>query len=112
MATIKFSRTPSPIFTSGHRRRRTTLIRVSLYALLLHQIQDLKLPTNRDLIFVSGKIVLTGAKGFTLTKQSLRRSKPIWQAIAANRNASAACFSRGHNLLGPSFFYDNGWEYG
>ncbi|KAK9078362.1 hypothetical protein SSX86_002419 [Deinandra increscens subsp. villosa] len=31
-------------------------------------------------------------KGFKLTKQSLSRSKPIWQAIAANRNPSAARF--------------------
>ncbi|KAL4589257.1 hypothetical protein LXL04_002163 [Taraxacum kok-saghyz] len=31
-------------------------------------------------------------KGFKLTKQSLWRSKPIWQAIAANRNPSAARF--------------------
>ncbi|KAI3524979.1 hypothetical protein L1887_03650 [Cichorium endivia] len=31
-------------------------------------------------------------KGFKLTKQSLWRSKPLWQAIAANRNPSAARF--------------------
>lgn len=31
-------------------------------------------------------------KGFKLTKQSLWRSKPIWQAIAANRNPSASRF--------------------
>ncbi|KAI3814923.1 hypothetical protein L1987_14572 [Smallanthus sonchifolius] len=35
----------------------------------------------------------TENKGFKLTKQSLWRSKPIWQAIAANRNASAARFA-------------------
>ncbi|KAJ0488512.1 putative survival protein SurE [Helianthus annuus] len=29
-------------------------------------------------------------QGFKLTKQSSCRSKPIWQAIAANRNPSAA----------------------
>ncbi|KAJ0492030.1 putative 5'-nucleotidase [Helianthus annuus] len=32
----------------------------------------------------------TENKGFKLTKQSSCRSKPIWQAIAANRNPSAA----------------------
>ncbi|KVH92944.1 hypothetical protein Ccrd_005019 [Cynara cardunculus var. scolymus] len=31
-------------------------------------------------------------KGFKLTKQSLWRSKPIWQAIAANRNPAASRF--------------------
>ncbi|KAK1414238.1 hypothetical protein QVD17_29980 [Tagetes erecta] len=35
----------------------------------------------------------TENKGFKLTKQSLCRSKPIWQAISANRNASAARFA-------------------
>ncbi|KAD2394011.1 hypothetical protein E3N88_40988 [Mikania micrantha] len=35
----------------------------------------------------------TENKGFKLTKQSLWRSKPIWQAIAANRNPSAARFA-------------------
>ncbi|KAI3775118.1 hypothetical protein L1987_49686 [Smallanthus sonchifolius] len=34
----------------------------------------------------------TENKGFKLTKQSLWRSKPIWQAIPANRNPSAARF--------------------
>ncbi|XP_076886969.1 uncharacterized protein LOC143536982 [Bidens hawaiensis] len=32
----------------------------------------------------------TENKGFKLTKQSLSRSKPFWQAISANRNPSAA----------------------
>ncbi|KAK9060514.1 hypothetical protein SSX86_021218 [Deinandra increscens subsp. villosa] len=35
----------------------------------------------------------TENKGFKLTKQSLWRSKPFWQAIAGNRNASAARFA-------------------
>ncbi|KAL8242712.1 hypothetical protein R6Q59_013014 [Mikania micrantha] len=35
----------------------------------------------------------TENKGFKLTKQSLWRSKPIWQAIAANKNPSAARFA-------------------
>ncbi|KAK1416893.1 hypothetical protein QVD17_26012 [Tagetes erecta] len=42
----------------------------------------------------------TENKGFKLTKQSLRRSKPIWQAIAANRNPSAARFMANQPSMG------------
>ncbi|PWA32456.1 survival protein SurE-like phosphatase/nucleotidase [Artemisia annua] len=37
-------------------------------------------------------------KGFKLTKQSLWRSKPIWQAIAANRMPPAARFANQHGM--------------
>ncbi|KAL8189358.1 hypothetical protein R6Q57_028924 [Mikania cordata] len=39
-------------------------------------------------------------KGFKLTKQSLWRSKPIWQAIAANRNPLAARFMANQPSMG------------
>ncbi|KAM0007603.1 putative 5'-nucleotidase [Helianthus debilis subsp. tardiflorus] len=42
----------------------------------------------------------TENKGFKLTKQSLWRSKPIWQAIAANRNPSAARFMANQPAMG------------
>ncbi|XP_076881151.1 uncharacterized protein LOC143529202 [Bidens hawaiensis] len=42
----------------------------------------------------------TENKGFKLTKQSLSRSKPIWQAIAANRNPSAARFMASQPAMG------------
>lgn len=47
---------------------------------------------NRQLLFVW--------QGFKITRQSLRRSTPNWQAISANRNPSAGRFTPNQQSLG------------
>ncbi|XP_076920953.1 uncharacterized protein LOC143582221 [Bidens hawaiensis] len=41
-------------------------------------------------LHITAPTLPTENKGFKLTKQSLSRSKPFWQAISASRNSSAA----------------------